>query len=254
MPPYWATVWFASIALLVLIIIVVIAIRFRILHVLRKKEKEHITEIKFMRSEYKALNALMNPHFIFNTLNNVQGLINRNDKPAANEYIRVFADLIRQNMHNISKDMIPLQKEIDLVVNYLLLEKLRFKDHLNYSINIDKGLDLSEILVPPLLVQPLVENSIKHGILPLESADGAICVNIYENSGTLLIQVKDNGIGMGNSQKKKGLHESYGLENVRKRINYLSFIQNKEISFAVSEEKDSAGILLWTIVTIGIPI
>jgi LytS/YehU family sensor histidine kinase len=101
-----------------------------------------------------------------------RGLVNRNDKRAANEYLRVFADLVRQNMHNVSKELIPLQKEMDLVSNYLKLEKLRFKEMLNYVINVQEDLDLSDIMIPPLLVQPLVENSIKHGILPLESVEG----------------------------------------------------------------------------------
>ena len=198
----------------------------------------------------------MNPHFIFNTLNNVQGLVNRNDKLAANEYLRVFADLIRQNMHNISKELIPLRKEIELVNNYLLLEKLRFKEFLNYTINIDEGIDLSEIMVPPLLVQPLVENSIKHGILPLESAEGFVYINIYERNSILYIEVRDNGIGMARSQNKPGgaLHESFGMENIKKRIEQLSIIQNKEITFHISELRDDSEKLQWTIVTISMPI
>ncbi len=252
--PYWATLWFGILAVLLAGGVVVIVVRLRILHVLHKKERQHDTEIKFMRSEYKALNALMNPHFIFNTLNNVQGLVNRNDKRAANEYIRIFADLIRQNMHNISKDMITLQKEIELVTNYLLLEKLRFKEQLNYSVNIDDEVDLSEIMVPPLLVQPLVENSIKHGILPLESGGGKILINVYERAGVLYIEVKDNGVGIMNAQKNKdGMHESFGLDNIRQRITQLGIIQNKQITFTLGEEQGVHDQTTWTIVTIGIP-
>jgi LytS/YehU family sensor histidine kinase len=185
----------------------------------------------------------------------VQGLVNRNDKLAANEYLRVFADLVRQNMSNISKELIPLQKEIDLVSNYLLLEKLRFKELLNYNIYVDGRVDLSDIMVSPLLVQPLVENSIKHGILPLESPDGFIYVNIYQRDDRLFIEVKDNGVGMARSQNKAGTeHESFGLENIKTRIEQLSLLQNKKITFDIGEEKDSAGKLLWTIVTISMPL
>jgi sensor histidine kinase YesM len=206
-----------------------------------------------MKSEYKSLNALMNPHFIFNTLNNVQGLVNRDDKLAANEYIRVFADLIRQNMHNISKELIPLQHEINLVANYLSLEKLRFKEHLNYTIDIEGDLDLSEILVPPLLVQPLVENSIKHGIYPLESGDGQIRIHIFEHNDVLVIEVMDNGIGLQAAKEgRQPSHESFGLENIRKRISQLSVILNKQILFDIREKK--RGEVSWTVVTISIPI
>jgi len=253
--PFWASLWFIALCVCLLVAIIGMAIRYRIIYVLRKRERLHESEIRFMKSEYTALNALMNPHFIFNTLNNVQGLVNRNDKLAANEYLRVFADLIRQNMHNISKELIPLQKEIDLVNNYLLLEKLRFKDLLNYTINVSPEIDLSEIMIPPLLVQPLVENSIKHGILPLESVEGFININVYENNGILHIEVKDNGIGMSASQSNKdSLHESFGLENIKKRIKQLSIIQNKEITFHVHEIKDDEGKPQWTIVSINIPI
>lgn len=253
--PYWATWWFITFCICMATAAIVIISRKRLARALAKKDREHAMQVRFMKSEYKALNALMNPHFIFNTLNNVQGLINKNDKLAANEYLRVIADLIRQNMHNISKELIPLQKEIDLINNYLLLEKLRFKERLNYSIIIEKGLDLSDIMVPPLLIQPLVENSIKHGILPLQSSEGAIYINIYERKNVLYIEVRDNGVGVDQSKdKSKTSHESFGLENVKKRIEQLSMIQNKEITFSFSERKNTSGKLQWTIVTISMPI
>ena len=253
--PYWATWWFVALCIIALTAIVTVIIRRRIRYVLRKNEKEHLSEIRFMKSEYKALNALMNPHFIFNTLNNVQALVNRNDKLAANEYLRVFADLIRQNMHNVSKELISLEKEMSLVTNYLILEKLRFENNLNYIIDIDPDLDLSDIMVPPLLIQPLVENSIKHGIFPLESVDGTIHIRLYQQGGILYIEVRDNGVGMGNLQNRKDMeHESFGLENIRKRIAQLSIIQNKEITFNISDVRDSIGKLQWTVVTISMPV
>ena len=253
--PYWATWWFIALCVFMALVIAGVAIRIRVVSLLRKKEREHKTEIKFMKSEYKALNALMNPHFIFNTLNNVQSLVNDNNKLAANEYLRVFADLIRQNMHNISKELIPLQKEIDLVNNYLLLEKLRFEDKLSYSINIDEDIDLSDIQVPPLLIQPLVENSIKHGILPMKSGAGQVNLDIYERQNVLFIEVRDNGVGLVDTGKYKSdtMHESFGIENIKKRIQQLSIIQNKHISFNIAETKDENG-QQWTTVTITMPI
>jgi LytS/YehU family sensor histidine kinase len=156
-------------------------------------------------------------------------------------------------MHNISNETISLQKEIELVENYLLLEKLRFEDQLNYSIDIEDGLFLSEIMVPPLLVQPLVENSIKHGILPLKKMgkQGFIHISVYERGETLYIEVRDNGIGVAEAGEKKSLHESFGLENLRNRIQQLSIIQNKEISFLLTDHLDDNQ-QHWTVATIGI--
>jgi LytS/YehU family sensor histidine kinase len=208
-----------------------------------------------MKSEYKALNALMNPHFIFNTLNNVQGLVNKDEKLAANQYLRIFANLIRQNMYNISRDLIPLQNEIDLVENYLKLEKLRFKDRLNYAINITDDGELMDIMIPPLLVQPLVENSIKHGILPLKSTESFININVFEKDNSLVIEIKDNGVGMNKTPKPTNpLHGSFGIENIRKRIEQLRIIQNKKISLDFSELTDEEGNLLWTVATITISV
>jgi hypothetical protein len=252
-PPYWATWWFITICVIVFSTAIIIMVRYRLLWILRKNESENENKIKFMKSEYKALNALMNPHFIFNTLNNVQGLVNRNDKLAANEYLRIFADLVRQNMHNVSKEMIPLQKEIDLVANYLALEKLRFKELLNYTIDIDDEVDTGVIMVPPLLIQPLVENSIKHGILPRQSTESSIQFNVYEKEDVLYIEVKDNGVGMNFSKLKADpKHESFGLQNIQNRIEQLSMITGKKMEFSIKEITDDNG--KWTTVTITMPL
>ena len=249
LPPYWARWWFITICVVLGVGIVVVVVRYRIMLVVRKNEKENENKIRFLKSEYKALNALMNPHFIFNTLNNVQGLVNRNDKLAANEYLRIFADLIRQNMHNVSKELISLQKEIDLVANYLALEKLRFKEMMNYSINVDEQVDTTEIMVPPLFIQPLVENSIKHGIFPRQSENSRIELNVYEKGDLLYIEVRDNGVGLSAAKKKAdSKHESFGLNNIMVRIEQLSIILGKKIDFDISEIVDERG--QWTVVTI----
>jgi two-component sensor histidine kinase len=252
--PYWARWWFITSMTLVLGGLVAFVIRKRVSVIVNRKEKAHEDKVKFMRSEYKALNALMNPHFIFNTLNNVQSLFNGDNRLAANEYLRIFADLIRQNMHNVSRELIPLHKEVDLVTNYLMLEKLRFEDQLNYIVNVDETVDIYDIMVPPLLIQPLVENSIKHGILPLKSRTGYIHVHIHEQDRILHITIKDNGVGMNNAEAKPGsLHESFGLNNIKQRIEQLSIIQNKQMSFGMDELKDEEGIN-WTVVTITMPL
>ncbi len=248
-PPFWATWWFNTLCIIIATTLVVFGVRYRILWVLKKTEKENETKIRFMKSEYKALNALMNPHFIFNTLNNVQALVNRNDKLAANEYLRIFADLVRQNMHNVSKENIPLQKEIDLVENYLALEKLRFKELMNYEIDVDDDVDTSLITVPPLFIQPLVENSIKHGILPKQSEDSKIILKVFEVGDVVHIEVWDNGVGLSAAKKKaNALHESFGLKNIQDRVEQLSMIMGKKVEFNMEEVMRDDG--SWTVVSI----
>ncbi len=252
--PFWTTAWFIGLCVCTTLLGLGLATRHRVRSVLNKKEKEHDNQVKYLRAEYTAMNALMNPHFIFNTLNNVQSLFHENDLVGANEYLKVFAELIRQNMQNISKELIPLQMEIDLVLKYLYLEKMRFEDKLNFSINISKGIDTTDIKVPPLLIQPLVENSIKHGILPLDSKDGFIAINIYEQGDVLFIEVKDNGQGLKHPANQDNSHESFGLGNIKKRIHHLGIIQDKDISFDIRESQTSNGAHEFTIVTIGFPV
>src|SRR5690606_33479107 len=114
---------------------------------LRKRQREYEADLKYQKAEYKALNALMNPHFIFNSLNNIQALINKEEKRTANQYLVIFSDLIRQNMANTSKGFISLQQELLLVENYLNLEKLRFKDYINYEILIEEEIDTEEVII-----------------------------------------------------------------------------------------------------------
>ncbi|MBZ0097483.1 MAG: histidine kinase, partial [Taibaiella sp.] len=176
MKPFWAETWFQLLCAVSLLGILAGGTKLVIRRRLSNKEKKHASEIRFLKSEYKALNALMNPHFIFNSLNSIQGLVNEDDKEGANKYLQYFSELVRQNMHNITKELIPLQKEMDLVANYLKLEQLRFHGWLNYEIEIDEEVETELIMIPPLLIQPFVENAIKHGLLPRQSADNKLLI------------------------------------------------------------------------------
>jgi len=251
--PFWAALWFIILCVLLLIAGILFVIYIGVKQTLKKKEVAHKSKMSSLKSEYKVQNALMNPHFVFNTLNNVQSLVNKDNKLASNEYLRIFADLIRQNMHNLSFELIPLQKELDLVENYLKIEKLRFKEWFNYSINIDKEVDAFEVLIPPLLIQPLVENSIKHGLLPLQSMNGIITIKVYEKEDRTIIEVIDNGVGIESSSKSGDkLHESYGLENIKKRIMQLSALYSLNITFEIKETKSSTHDTTGTIAVISI--
>jgi len=246
--PYWATWWFVSLIFIFLILIVAVLARFGIKQRLKKKEGE----VRFLRSEYKALNALMNPHFIFNSLNSVQSLINNNENTTASKYIRIFSDLIRQNMRNIANDLIPLSKELDLVENYLKIEQLRFKEHLSYTIDIQDDIETEMIMVPPLLIQPLVENAIKHGIWPKKSNDGCIQIWIGEIGTELKIEIEDNGNGFNATKKTDTLHESYAMRNIEQRIEQLSQIHSTQINIEIIEKKDENGKVIGVVSTVTI--
>jgi two-component sensor histidine kinase len=234
--PFWATWWFLSLAVVLLAGLIWFVSYWISARGLRKRQRENEADLKYQKAEYKALNALMNPHFIFNSLNNIQALINKEEKRTANQYLVIFSDLIRQNMANTSKGFISLQQELLLVENYLNLEKLRFKDYINYEILIEEEIDTEEVIIPPLLIQPLVENAVKHGLLPKQSTDSKVRIHVLEEGGWLLISIEDNGIGLSKSRESKSrLHESFGLVNLQQRIEHLKKIHRQNIDITVEE-------------------
>ncbi|WP_298733975.1 histidine kinase [uncultured Chitinophaga sp.] len=241
-PPFWTSWWFILLAALCFAALLWWVIHLVTRYFIRKKEQVHASEIKFMKLEYKALNALMNPHFIFNSLNNIQGLVNGDNRQAANQYLVTFADLIRQNMHNASKELITLEKEMELIRNYLRLEKLRFNDWLHYEVDIEEQIDTAGILIPPLLVQPLVENAIRHGLVPRQSADSLLSVHIHEDEEEVLyIDVKDNGAGLTAAPSRPSPYESTGLDSIRKRVTQLKLIHNIDAGFDIFEITGPSG-------------
>ena len=146
-------------------------------------------------------------------------------------------------MVNISKGYISLDQEMQLVGNYLNLEKLRFKNLIDFSINIDEEVDVESIMIPPLLIQPLVENAIIHGLLPMQSEDSKLVISVFEKGNVLHIDIEDNGVGFQQSLKRKnaGAADSYGLLNIHKRIEHMKKFQKSDITFEIHEIVDEAG-------------
>jgi two-component sensor histidine kinase len=234
-PPFWFSWWFLVLIIAVTALLVFVVVRAFARRRLAQKEREN----KFLRSEFTALNALMNPHFVFNSLNSVQSLINKEDLESANQYVRTISDLLRQNMHNISRELIPLEKELELIVNYLKLEKLRFKERLQYHIDLAQDVDEEFVMIPPLLVQPLVENAIKYTLAFSEISTGEINIRVYNDRDKTIIEVTDNGKGLNAAkiQREPG-HQSTALENIRTRLEQLSQIHNKTYLLEIMELKD----------------
>lgn len=152
------------------------------------------TRHKQMELEQKLLRSQMNPHFIFNALIAIQSFIFRNESTEAAHYITSFARLIRLVLSNSREEFVTLQREIDTLSNYLLLQKMRFENKFGYRIIVDPDLETELIKIPPMLAQPFVENAIEQGIFGTGLA-GEIVVTIREDESNILIEVTDNGIG-----------------------------------------------------------
>ncbi|MGJ8661973.1 MAG: histidine kinase, partial [Bacteroidota bacterium] len=242
-PPFYFTWWFITICVLSLAFLIYQFFRFRIRREREKNEKETVVfKNKLMKLEQQSLNASMNRHFIFNSLNSIQYFINTQDKQSANKYLTNFAQLIRKNLDSSGSDgnFIPLTKEFERLDLYLSLESMRFKDRFTYEFQ-NSVEDADQILIPAMLLQPFVENSIVHGILPKKNIVGEIIIKAWSEENTLYVQIEDNGIGISKSLNSKaafeGDHRSQGMEITAKRLSLIKEMSNKGFDIVGPEDR-----------------
>lgn len=235
--PYWKTWWFYSLCAFAFVLILIGLWRLRLSQIKRKNLTMQLYyKSKLLSLEQQSLNASMNRHFIFNSLNSIQYYINKQDKLEANRYLTNFAKLIRKNLDSsISSDLIPLAEELDRIKLYLSLETMRFKDRFEYQVNINENIDPESIMIPPMLFQPYIENSIWHGILPKEEM-GVIIISIYPNpadAALVNIEIVDDGIGLSTSLNAKidtgSTHISRGIEITSGRLSLLKKMTNQNL-------------------------
>jgi hypothetical protein len=233
-PPVWKTWWFmlAAIVLLLLCISLIFLNRIRQLKKLNKN-KEQIIEYR-----HKALIAQINPHFIFNSLNSVYYYILKEDKRNAAKYLTRFSKLMRLSLDNSMAEYISLRRDLEALQLYLELESLRFTDQFSFSISIDEGIDSNSISIPAMLLQPFVENSIRHGLVQREEKGGVLSIRISWEGPHLLCTIEDNGIGRERSAQLKtnSDHKSAGTDITQQRMKistqklgmqyYLEYIDN----------------------------
>ena len=198
------------------------------------------TERLIAELKLKSLQAQMNPHFIFNSLNAIQGFINGRNEKAANDYLVRFAQLIRLYLTSSESKFITLKQEMKVVEVYIELEFLRFSDKFQYKIDIDKTVDLEQYIIPAMLIQPHVENAIRHGLIPSGHYDNNLLeVSVLTINGGVQCIVKDNGIGRTRSHQIKGEaakeHLSLGSKIARERLDAIKELNLTNITQRVSD-------------------
>ena len=188
--------------------------------------------------ELKSLRGQMNPHFIFNALNSVNEFIATQDQRKANAYLSQFSKLMRSVLDVNMKDLIPLSEELALTKNYLELEHARFSEKFDYNYEVEPALLHSDLTVPPLLLQPYIENAVWHGLRYLEGK-GRLSLTVRNAGAHIEIIISDNGIGRTNSQKLKTKHQkkhkSTGLKNTSDRIEIIKSLYAKQVDVEVSD-------------------
>ena len=247
------------IAITLIILLLIIGMILVIMLARRQKIKQELNEAlyqnKLNETAMASLRAQMNPHFIFNCLNSIKLYTEQNNSAAASEYLSKFSKLIRNMLDNARSDNSLLANEIETLQLYIDMETMRFKDKLQCSISIAQDVDLDFIEVPPLLIQPYVENAIWHGIMP-KAEGGQVWINISQNHATndLEISIKDNGIGREKSAAlKKGksqLHQSHGTAITHNRLDLLNEKNKASASVVISDVLDENHLVSGTLVTL----
>lgn len=229
----------------ILIIILVFALAGGVLTIrFNRLEKDLKQKRRMMRAEQKALRSQMNPHFIFNALNSIRRYILENDTDNADFYLTSFATLMRKVLDNSKHEFISLEDEINTLKLYLELEKMRFDDSFSFNILIDEDLKTSAVFIPTMIIQPILENAIWHGLAPLKK-DGLLTFSISKiDEKSFSCSIDDNGIGREKAaeiaQRRKG-HKSTGVKNLQERINLLNSTGIKKIELNVLDKYNSNG-------------
>ena len=186
-----------------------------------------------------ALRSQMNPHFIFNALNSVQEYIVTNEKKLAGKYLGKFADLMRMYLKHSQTKLISVQEEIDALSIYLELEKVRFNETLAYSINAEQVNGANLINIPPLLIQPFVENSLKHGLLHKPNDRQLSVLFTNDNEEILRCIIEDNGVGRTKSaqinKNRKPNHESFATGAINSRIELMNESLDQKIKVEIED-------------------
>jgi tetratricopeptide (TPR) repeat protein len=232
--------------LVLIIMIIAVTSYFIYKNALASKTANQLLALKSLRSQ-------MNPHFIFNALNSVNHFVSQNDERTANRFLSEFSRLMRLVMEHSQEDFIPLNKEEEIISLYLKLEHYRFRDKFDYEIILADEINREAVMIPPMLIQPYIENAVWHGLRYRESR-GFLSLDFSMIAGELKVRISDNGIGRKRSaelktdnQKKQ---QSTGLRNIRERLTIINKVYKTNYRVVIEDLPEDSG----TAVTLFIPI
>ena len=238
--PYWETWWFISTIIFTVLLIIYIIFWNRIRNISRQNK----LKLQLIEYQSKALNSQINPHFIFNSLNSIQLYVLNNDIVKSNKYLTKFSKLMRSVLENSQESSITLENEINTLTNYIEIEQLRFNNKFEYEIKTDSKLDIKNVRIPTLLIQPFVENAIWHGFMNKEGR-GWLSVILSDNESTIKCIIQDNGIGRKKSaeinSRKSETHKSLGAQITQERLNLLNLQFKNKLEIITTDNIDSSG-------------
>lgn len=231
-PPFWQTWWFRLGIVVALAGAVYLFLRRRVAAVRTQEAlKQQIAE-----AEMSALRAQMNPHFIFNCINSIDAMIQSNDKYHATMYLNKFARLIRDVLDSSKQKTVPISRDIETLRLYIELEQFRHDDKFRYEIHADPAVLEEDYRVPPLVIQPYVENSILHGIRHRKNGGGMLSISIGLKDGQLLYHIEDNGVGRRSAAPQPSGRHSYGLQMSNDRVRLFNGENKASVDITYLEE------------------
>lgn len=255
--PFFKTWWFISLLVIGISASVIIVFRVRLQNIRKKQKEEFEKKVEISKVELKALRAQMNPHFVFNSLNSIQHYILNSNSEEAARYLNKFAKLMRVILNNTEKPMVTINEDVESLRLYLELEQMRFDGKFDYSINIYPSVDGDYDEIPPMLMQPYIENAILHGLNP-KIEKGHLDIDIFAKDNYIVCRIKDDGIGRDSAGEIKRTqpghqHKSLGMKITSERVRILNDINKSNLSVSVTDLKNYEGKPCGTMVELFIP-
>ncbi len=247
--PFWLRTEFLLFFALLLVAIIWLLVHLYI----RRIRKRAVFEQQISELKTSALQAQMNPHFVFNCLNAIQSFIASEESERATRYLAKFALLVRNNLNASTNPLISLEEEIQTIHNYLSLEKMRFSKRFEYEVEVQEGLDILNIDIPPLLTLPYVENAVIHGILN-SPHPGRLHVRYGREDGFVFAEIEDNGLGIFQTKnlkirsKQAAIHKSVGMSISKKRLEIFNGGKLTQEDLIIQEKTDTSGNVTGTLI------
>jgi hypothetical protein len=257
--PWWKSSWFVILGALLILALIITVYKARLNHLANKNrllEENVKLEQNLRKTVMTAVKSQMNPHFFYNALNTIQAFIYTNDKENAGKYLLKFSQLTRQVLEMSEKETVGLDEEIQTIKLYLDIEKARFDEDFNYSIDCSELQSLDSIKVPPMLIQPYIENALKHGLLH-KNGQKILQISFTENKDYLIVSIDDNGIGRKRStelnKKRENGHKSFAGEANKRRLEVLNHGRERKLLIKYIDKQDEYGQAIGTEVILSIP-
>lgn len=256
--PFYLTWWFLLVTFLGSFGLIYAFFIIRIYNIKKKQRLDFERKVEMSKIELKALRSQMNPHFVFNSLNAIQHYIFNAKSEEAIKYLNKFARLVRIILNNSEKPTVTVGEDLEALKLYLELEQMRFEGKFDYEIIVDESVDIDYDIMPPLLMQPYVENAILHGLNP-KPEKGKLTIRLSSKNNFLICTIADNGIGREKASEIRRTmpvkkYKSLGMKITEDRLRILNEINNSQLSVSITDLKDEDGKALGTMVELFVPL